>query len=638
MPGRERRSGAKLGQHSNPLGEDLNAERFALAKKNKTPSNDSEAQLDDLEHNTAGFLLSARTTKKIFQRAREQLSQVQEEQDEERMRMGGNETGAAVAGRASSSHADGEGEEEEVSPTTIAHTPKKKTVSFHTPGEENHHEEEENGGVDKGLAALLRSQYAAPSPFYAPQDTPDDEDAVVLEYDDDNDDTASVMSELPAEEGGLMRLAATANERRGGGGEGTTEEEESSGGAGKHIGAMEAYYGIDEEEARLLERFAPSSRAQSRHLSGIIMDKIREKAVEEHSQHASSQEKKERGRDRSRLTSSSASLRGMADEEMDEEDDEDGAARTIDPRVARVYTAIGTLLKRYTSGKVPKAFKILPNVENWEALLLLTKPEQWSPHAVYQATRIFSANLNEQMAQRFYASVLLPIVHQRMVEEKKLHPALYMAVRKALFKPIAFFKGFLLPLATDEECTLREALIIASILQRSHLPPVPTAVALVKIAQQPFRGPCTVFLRVLIDKQMALPYQAIDAMVIYFHRFIRTHSHEASGAGEGGGNTTHSSSTGGSGSSSRLHPHLPTTAMHEVKGRMVEVLPVLWHQTLLLFVQRYKHDLTMAQTQLLMQVCSIHFHYMITPEIKRELVAAQKHLQQPSPTGNVAVA
>lgn len=625
MPGREKRGGKKLGQHSNPLGEDLNADRFALSKKSRNHTDDSEAQLDDLEHSTAGFLLSARTTKKIFQRAREQLSHVQEEQDEAQMGRGEVEMKEAV-GSASSSYAKRAEEEEEVSSAPTALPPKKKTVSFSAPRKDDH-EEEEKDGVDKGLAALLRSQYAAPSPFYAANDHPDDDDvgSVELAYEDEDDDTASVLSDVPAEEGGLMRLAAMANERRGGG-EGTTEEEASRPHPGSRVGAMEAYYGIDEEEARLLERFSPSSRAQSRHLSGIIMDKIREKAVEEHPPHQPPHNQKESGRSHTRLTSSSAFPCG---EEVEEEEEE-SSGRVIDPRVARVYTAIGTLLKRYTSGKVPKAFKVLPNVENWEALLLLTKPEQWSPHAVYQATRIFSSNLKEEMAQRFYASVLLPIVHQRMIEEKKLHPALYMAVRKALFKPIAFFKGFLLPLATDEECTLREALIIASILQRSHLPPVPTAVALVKISQQPFRGPCTVFLRVLIDKQMALPYQAIDALVVYFHRFIRTHSHEKEGgAGEGG-------SGGGSRPNPYSSPHL-SSQMHEVKGRMVEVLPVLWHQTFLLFVQRYKHDLTMEQTQLLMQVCSIHFHYMISPEIKRELVAAQKYLQQTS-NGKVVVA
>jgi essential nuclear protein 1 len=32
--------------------------------------------------------------------------------------------------------------------------------------------------------------------------------------------------------------------------------------------------------------------------------------------------------------------------------------------------------------QVPKAFKIIPNLLNWEEVLQLTDPEHWSPHAM----------------------------------------------------------------------------------------------------------------------------------------------------------------------------------------------------------------------------------------------------------------
>lgn len=67
------------------------------------------------------------------------------------------------------------------------------------------------------------------------------------------------------------------------------------------------------------------------------------------------------------------------------------------------------------------------------------------------------------MVQRFYNLVLLPAVRENITTYKKLHYHLYMALKKALFKPAAFFKGFLLPLAEDEP-TSREALIVGSIL------------------------------------------------------------------------------------------------------------------------------------------------------------------------------
>jgi len=75
--------------------------------------------------------------------------------------------------------------------------------------------------------------------------------------------------------------------------------------------------------------------------------------------------------------------------------------------VIEVYTAIGKLLSHYTAGKLPKAFKIIPSLSNWEQILYLTAPDKWSTHAVYAATRIFASNLNPHMAQRFYNIFLL---------------------------------------------------------------------------------------------------------------------------------------------------------------------------------------------------------------------------------------
>ena len=73
-------------------------------------------------------------------------------------------------------------------------------------------------------------------------------------------------------------------------------------------------------------------------------------------------------------------------------------------------------------------------------MLLLTDPEEWSPHAVYQATRLFVSNLNARMAQRFLALVLLPHVREDIRAHRRLHFALYQAMKKATYKPDAFFK------------------------------------------------------------------------------------------------------------------------------------------------------------------------------------------------------
>lgn len=79
--------------------------------------------------------------------------------------------------------------------------------------------------------------------------------------------------------------------------------------------------------------------------------------------------------------------------------------------------------------QIPKAFKIIPNLRNWEEVLFLTDPDSWSPHAAYAATKIFVSNLNARLAQRFLALVLLPRVRRDILEHKRLHFALFQVVR-----------------------------------------------------------------------------------------------------------------------------------------------------------------------------------------------------------------
>lgn len=65
------------------------------------------------------------------------------------------------------------------------------------------------------------------------------------------------------------------------------------------------------------------------------------------------------------------------------------------------------------SGKLPKAFKIVPRLANWEEVLYVTDPDGWTPAATCEATRLFASNLNPKMAQRYFNLVLLPAVQVR---------------------------------------------------------------------------------------------------------------------------------------------------------------------------------------------------------------------------------
>lgn len=180
----------------------------------------------------------------------------------------------------------------------------------------------------------------------------------------------------------------------------------------------------------------------------------------------------------------------------------------MEPEVVAVYRAVGELLGRYKSGKVPKAFKVIPSLSNWEEVLFLTQPEGWTPAAAWQATRLFASNLNDRMAQRFFALVLLPRFRSDVSQHKRLHFALFCALKKATYKPAAFFKGLLLPLCSAGNCSLREAVILSSVLSRTSLPLLHAAAALLKVAEMPYSGTNSFFIRVLLDKKYALPYRA----------------------------------------------------------------------------------------------------------------------------------
>jgi essential nuclear protein 1 len=256
-------------------------------------------------------------------------------------------------------------------------------------------------------------------------------------------------------------------------------------------------------------------------------------------------------------------------------DDEQGLP-PLPPKVVEVYTEIGKILSRYTSGKLPKAFKVIPSLSNWEEVLYLTRPDLWTPQAMFAATRIFASNLNPKMAQRFYNLVLLDAVRSDIQTHKKLNYHYYAALNKSVYKPAAFFKGILLPLA--KEATLREAAIVASVLQRVSIPSHHSAVALHKLAQSTdYTGAASIFIKTLLQKKYSLPAPVIGSLVQHFSSFLNYDGEDP--------------------------------------------LPVLWHQALLVFVQRYKHELQDSR-EVLRKVMKKHFHAKITPEIRRELFGA----------------
>lgn len=292
---------------------------------------------------------------------------------------------------------------------------------------------------------------------------------------------------------------------------------------------------IDDEDEKALAAFMSKDKAAERTLGDIILQKIREKDAEVSAE----------GRPRVKMDNS----------------------------IVELYKEVGRFLSRYTSGKIPKAFKRIPSLDCWADVLQLTEPEHWSPNAVYQATRLFSSNMNTKNAERFYEAVLLPRVRNDIRQNKRLHFALYQSLKKSLYKPAAFNKGILLPLCRERNCTLREAVIIGSIIQKVSIPFLHASVALVKLAEMEYCGTTSYFIKLFLDKKYALPYRALDAVLAHFLRFLDDE----------------------------------------------RIMPVIWHQSLLAFVERYKNELERSDKEKLARLLDHQKHYLVTPEIRREL-------------------
>ncbi|KAI9097176.1 Bystin-domain-containing protein [Phlyctochytrium arcticum] len=301
--------------------------------------------------------------------------------------------------------------------------------------------------------------------------------------------------------------------------------------------AFEEDLDIDEADRALMEKFMAKEPKKQMNLSDLIMSKIQ-----------------------------AAEAAGAMGEDPH-------VPPAMNEKVVEVYTKVGLLLSRYKSGKLPKTFKIIPSLADWEDILFLTHPEKWTPQAMYQATRIFVSNLKAKMAQRFFALVLLDRVRDEIQETKKLNYHLYMSLKKALYKPAAFFKGLLLPLCESGTCTLREAAIIGSVITKVSIPVLHSAAGLLKLAEMDYSGANSLFIRILLDKKYALPFKVVDALVFHFLRF-KNDSRD---------------------------------------------MPVLWHQSLLVFAQRYKEDMTPEQKEALLDLLRHKSHEGMTPEIRREL-------------------
>lgn len=264
-------------------------------------------------------------------------------------------------------------------------------------------------------------------------------------------------------------------------------------------------------------------------------------------------------------------------------------------------------MSRYKSGKLPKPFKVLPTLPfpTIQTLIPITRPEAWTPHAVYAATRLFVSG-TPAVAQYYISEVLLESVRDEIAETRKLNVHLFNSLKKALYKPAAFFKGLLFPLVSSGTCTLREAHIISSVLKQNKVPLLHSAAALHRLCEiaadqmsdnTEAAAAANTFIRVLLEKKYALPYKVVDALVFHFLRFRGASISEDVG---------------------EMDVDRPRDG-----NETQQKLPVIWHQCLLAFAQRYRDDITEDQREALLDLLLARGHKQIGPEVRRELLAGR---------------
>lgn len=326
---------------------------------------------------------------------------------------------------------------------------------------------------------------------------------------------------------------------------------------------------VDPEEARILEEYLEKSTKTKAAPGLTLADKIL------NSIKAKEMEQAEPSANNDNLNDFSAAPRR-----------DEGVA--LPPKIIKAYSIIQQILTTWTHGKLPKLFKILPSLRNWQDILYVLQPETWTPHVIYEATKLFVSNLNPKEAAKFLNIVLLPRFMTEVAEREKHDVSYhtYRAMRKSLYKPAAFFKGFLFPLLEQESCNSREALLVGSVLAKVSVPVLHSSAALSWLVSQEreMSNANMVFIRVLLEKRYALPYQVIDECVFYFMRFRNVLDGQ------------------------------------EVDEK-TEVLPLVWHKAFLSFATRYKNDITQDQRDFLLEVLRQRGHKEIAKEIRKELLA-----------------
>lgn len=189
-----------------------------------------------------------------------------------------------------------------------------------------------------------------------------------------------------------------------------------------------------------------------------------------------------------------------------------------------------------------------------------------------QAVNIFASNFDPVRAEEFYKAWLVPAVKRDLANNKKLNVHLYDALKKALYKTNAWFKGIMFELC-NEHTLLREVKVIESLLSKMSIPVISASVAMLKLMELPASVPSIHYLSALLNKHYTLPRRVLTSLSEYLLSFANRE----------------------------------------------EELSVAWQCLFLTLVKQYSQSLDEMTKAALIELAKAKQHKLITPEILKHL-------------------
>ncbi|KAH0788206.1 Bystin-domain-containing protein [Histomonas meleagridis] len=248
------------------------------------------------------------------------------------------------------------------------------------------------------------------------------------------------------------------------------------------------------------------------------------------------------------------------------------SSKTIEPKVKNLYIQLGKILRSFQGGKLPAAVNALAtqkNITYWLDLLYLTQPFKWTINALTSVTLTFQHYASVKRNTIYNEQILLEYVLDRLESPRPIPKTIMEPITIAARTPQSFLVGFLIPLSTETICPSKTAKFISTLIAQIKLPNTYANVFIDHLCKSDRSQVITLFLSRLISRSYALTISSIDAIYAYFLSY---------------------------------------------QGDS-EQMPMIWHNAILEFVQKYGKNLLDEQKEGLTELVKTKSNPKITPQI-----------------------